>query len=244
MLPLLSTNVSADPVTINGTIVDGEGNPVNGVEVTATSSGSTVDDTSDAFGKFDLTLSSGTYTFSFTRAGFGLKSTFGVLDENNQLTISGTEGTVTLNVVMGEAFGYLSGYVKNTNGDGLGNVTVSVMQGNKVIAHTITDGDGHYVFDKSGGNRILTGIYSVNVVRSDHTEQTKDNVEIKEDQTTFLDFVLESKTDSYLLGMDLPHSLMLGGVVLGLLMVIAVAVHRRRLGQQLLEPEQEDEIIP
>jgi len=243
LLPLFSTNVSAADVTINGTIMDGDGAPLGGVEVGAEPvTGAAVTTVSNATtGKFTLTLTTtGTFTFSFTKAGFGLKSSFGVLNDDRELTIAGTEGSITLNIIMGAAYGGITGFVKNTNGDGLGDATVQVMNGGKVVNHTTTDGSGFYSFDKDDvSDRILIGTYSVRVMRSDHEEQTIKDVEVTEGVNTSVDFVLESREDAYLFGLDLPHSLMIGGFVIGLILLIGASVHRRRLGEKLLGQDEE-----
>ena len=239
LLPMFSTNVSAADAEVNGTITGG--GRLSGVVVTATpvapSTGDPVTDTSDANGEFSLSLPAGTYAFTFEKAGFSVSDSFGMLGTGNKLTVAGTEGTITLNIVMGEAFGGITGYVKNTRGDGLGDARVYIMSGNTAIRETITDGKGFYSFDKNGSNKILTGIYSVKVVRSDHEEQIKDNIEVVEGVNKTVNFTLESLEDSYLFGLDLPHSLMVGGFITGLIVVIAVAAYRRRLGRRLLGSE-------
>ena len=235
LLPMFSTNVSAADAEVNGTITGG--GRLSGVVVTATPVapliGDPVTDTSDTNGEFTLLLPAGTYAFTFEKAGFRVSDSFGMLTDN-KLTVAGTEGTITLNIVMEEAFGGITGYVKNTRGDGLGDARVYVMSGDTVVSQTITDGKGFYLFDKSGSNKILTGIYSVKVVRSDHGEQIKDNIEVVEGVNKTVNFTLESLEDSYLFGLDLPHSLMVGGFITGLIVIIAVAVYRRRLGRRLL----------
>ena len=238
LLPLFSTNVSAADVEVSGTITVG-GNRLSDVVVTATPSPpsleSPISDISDTDGKFSLILPAGEYTFTFEKAGFGVEDTFDVLSTDNKLTIIGTELSITLNVVMGEAFGGITGYVKNTNGDGLGDAKVEVMSGGKIVNHTTTDGNGFYSFDKDDvSDRILIGTYSVHVTRSDHEEQTINNVEVTKGVNTSVDFTLESKENTYILGLDLPHSLMIGGFVIGLIMLIGVSIYRKRLGEKLL----------
>ena len=242
LLPLFSTNVSAADVTINGSVIDGDGDPLGGVEITATpASGTAVTATSNAAGKFSLTLTvTGTFTFSFDKAGFGLRSSFDILNSNRELAIDGSEGTVTLNIVMGPAYGGITGYVKNVNGQGLGDAAVRILDGDKVVNHTTTDGNGFYSFDKDVvSDRVLIGTYSVHVTRSDHEEMTKNNIEVTEGVNTVVNFSLESRENSYIFGLDLPHSLMLGGLFIGVFMLIAVSIHRKRLGERLLGPEED-----
>ena len=241
LLPLFSTNVSAAPVTVDGTIVDGDGVPLGGVEITATpttDTAVTATATSNAAGGFTLPLpDTGEYKFSFEKAGFGLKFSFGALDTNNKMPVSGDR---TLNIIMGPAYGGIVGHVRNVNGDGLGDAIVRVMSGNKVINHTTTDGNGLYSFDEGDtSDRILIGTYSVHVTRSDHVEQTTHDIEVKEGENKTVDFALESKENTYLLGMDLPHSLMVGGFILGMLMIIGVSVYRKRLGERLLGTDED-----
>ena len=243
LLPLFSTNVSAADVTINGTILDGDGNPLGGVDITAEhETGTTNTATSNATtGKFTLTLTkTGTFTFNFEKAGFGLKSSYDTLNSDRELTISGTEGSIKMDIMMGPAYGGIVGHVRNVNGDGLGDAIVRVMSGNKVINHTTTDGNGLYSFDEGDtSDRILIGTYSVHVTRSDHVEQTTHDIEVKEGENKTVDFALESKENTYLLGMDLPHSLMVGGFILGMLMIIGVSVYRKRLGERLLGTDED-----
>ena len=237
LLPLFSTNISAVPVTVSGLVADGDGVPLSGVEISATpTTGTAVTATSNATGGFTLPLpDTGTYTFNFEKAGFGLKYSFGALDANNSMIVS---GDLTLNIIMGPAYGGIIGYVRNTNGDGLGDATVRIMDGNRVVNHTTTDGNGFYSFDKNDvSDRILIGTYSVHVKRSDHDEQTIHNVEVNDGVNTPIDFVLESREATYILGLDLPHSLMIAGFMIGLFMLIAASIHRKRLGERLLEPE-------
>ena len=243
LLPLLSTNVSAADVTINGTILDGDGNPLGGVAISAEpASGTPVTATSNATtGKFTLTLTTtGIFTFNFDKPGFGLKSSYGVLNADRELTIAGTEGTITLNVLMGPAYGGITGFVRNTNGDGLGDATVRVMDGDKIINHTTTDGSGFYLFDKNDvSDRILIGTYSVHVTRSDHDEQTIHDVEVTEGVNKAVNFSLESREDTYIFGLDMPHSLMMAGLAIGLFMLIGVSIHRKRLGERLLGSDED-----
>jgi len=131
--------------------------------------------------------------------------------------------------------GFVEGRVVNDEGQPLNGVRVTFEGHGKNMSVT-TNSDGMYFVDN-----LDTGAYVVTAERSGFKTERANAVVTKSDALNRQpgpDFVLTSTSAEYLLGMDLEHSLMVIGFVLGLIITsisILYAVQMKRRQEEELE---------
>ncbi|GAA4702051.1 carboxypeptidase-like regulatory domain-containing protein [Nocardioides conyzicola] len=123
------TQSSADtPHPVSGTVEDANGDPIDGVTVTATSSAAPVTATTTSAGLYTLQLKPGTYQLGYHKTGFNdtTYSTTVTVAIDGTVTPSSTLDSVTLDDATGDAT--ISGRVVSsaTGNPGLGGITVDV----------------------------------------------------------------------------------------------------------------------
>ena len=157
--------------TLSGHVtVSGSGGALAGVTVALSGAGRSA--TTDASGNYTISgVPAGTYTATFSKAGYGSKTA--------SVTIFGDD-TQTANMDMATLIGTLSGHVTYPSGS-LANVTV-----------TLSDGGGSSKTDSSGNytiSGILPGVYTVTFSKTNYTTKTS-SITITGIGTQYLDMAL------------------------------------------------------
>lgn len=164
----------------------------------------------------------GNYYMHVTRDGY---SEF--LNIYSNITID--EDTVLEHpVVMREAFGSVSGRVFNGTFM-ISNAQLTLLASDgSVFGRVMTTSDGEYQF-----LNVPTGTYTLKVVRNGY-EDTQATVVVSASEVSTRDFDLANIDRHYILGLDMPHSMMLIGIFLAACMVIVAIGFRLRVDK---EPE-------
>lgn len=234
LLPMVPISSGA-AFTISGTVIkstDGNRTPLAGVTVELYSGDSVV----------DTVTTSGNGTFSFgaddTITNYSLSFS---IDTYGTFFVGGSAGEITavdgkypvdpsvstgLTVIMVPTSGTITGHVTNEDGQNLGEVKIDLTARNSstVLQSVKTDADGKFSITYS------TGDYSLTASRSDYKTLSK-NITISASDNSPVDFVLERSANTFIFGMDLAHSLMFIGILIGVLAILAVAVYRVRLNK-------------
>ena len=164
----LDVMLEAGPGTVSGVVVDEDGEPLGGAEVTVTDGtvtlAATTPTTGDGIGQFEIAglTTPGSFLVSATRSGYGTESTLVALEG------SGSAGGLVLRMFAG--VGSLSGQVL---GDGapLGGVNVTISgEGISRTATTLTDDPiGTYLIPQLP----IPGEYTVEVTGAGYADSTQ-----------------------------------------------------------------------
>lgn len=216
-------------------IIKEDGKGLSGVDVTVKGSDLSVPaeaGSTDAMGYVTFTLDrTDVYTIMFVKDPYSVYATPNMTVSENgdcKLDLIDLLGpAVTVDVLMAKSYVTVKGTVTNTDGGVLGEVIVVFKSADGVERRTSTN-RGEYTFEQ-----MLIGEYEVTVSRSDYKTYTE-TVEVKKigDDANVIDFELETARDTYLFGLDLPHSLMIGGVIIGILVIAIVSIYRYNLGRK------------
>ena len=237
LIPFFSTNVSAAS-EVTGTVYLAEGTSWNSADNTKV----TLLDSSDVEISTFQTTAGGTFTFDLTAhgtyhldfevgPGFSVKIADGLGADKRTFNFNGSN--ISLVIVIGPASGYIAGKVTNENGDGLGGVNVQAINAVGVVRHDVTKSDGTYSISAP------TGSWTVSASRSDY-KGTDISVVVGDGASSTADFTMEKSTKTYVFGLDLPHTMMVAGLFLGLILVIIAAWYRRHVGKIIGEKPPED----
>ena len=238
MFPVLSSEVSGASVNVSGSVYTLEGE-LEGVSVTAhewnglSKMGAPITATTSSTGEFTLTGLDDTkqYFLEFEKDGLGVKIAPELSDKR---ILSNLDVSVPyLTVVMGPASGIIIGKVTNENGDSLGGVNVQAVNAVGVVRHDVTKSDGTYSISAP------TGSWTVSASRSDY-KGTDISVVVGDGVSSTADFTMEKSTKTYVFGLDLPHTMMVAGLFLGLILVVIAAWYRRHVGKIIGEKPPED----
>jgi len=130
-------------------------------------------------------------------------------------------------VVMERTTGDLFVKVVNQDGNPLGGVIVTIVDkatGKTIEVQTEGNGTKRVVLDK--------GDYEVSVSRTNYDSQTSfATIDPTQPELGELEFTLTMVMNTYLFGLDLPHSLMVGGLGLGIVLILAMAGYRIKIGK-------------
>lgn len=252
----MSIGQSPDDLFVQGTVTDNQGEPMQGVNITAKNV--TTSDTFSALstenGTYNITLPSGVYNISAEFPNYTANITY-----SNVLV---EEGLMGLNFTMREVLGRLTGYVTNGTVPIAGatvhltsdnyNISGKVTYGNdgvEGVRVTITsDGYSTSTYTSSEGNYTLSGvplgIYTITFSKDSFVEEEL-QVSLSPFETKNLDIDLEKEVtedEGFIPGFDLPHSLMVVGMILSLITLILALGIRYSIGKRpglLLEEEEE-----
>lgn len=174
------------PGSIAGQVIDqATGLTLSGVTITALN-GTTVAGTvvTDSNGNFVLTgLAPGSYT---------VRTTLNNYQTVVQSALVTASATTTVNFMLNPNPGTATGQVTNINGDPItgGSVVLHVLQGNVIIASTLTDANGFYLI-----NNLPAGSYNLSVMAAGY-QSAISSIVIQSGQTSTLDFVLNLQPGS------------------------------------------------
>ncbi|MCL2607324.1 MAG: carboxypeptidase-like regulatory domain-containing protein [Methanomassiliicoccaceae archaeon] len=184
-------------------------------------------------GKFEIRLAPGAYTLTFNKDGYELWIENGnIVDPDplfrNQTSLVVPAGGVSdLQYIMATAFGTISGVVTHNNTPVRGASVDAVDSAGNVLLTERTDDDGKYTMI------LPTGTYTIVAGSSFHDSRTVTvSLEYHGEILENIDFELTARSGTtYLFDFDLPHSLMIIGGIIGLLMFIVVVLYRIHLGR-------------
>lgn len=234
VLPVAASLSVDGAVDVTGTIriMKDEMVPGENAEVTITPEGGGAGRTekADSDGKVSFSsVTSAKYTVEIKMDPFGVKSIcksdFSELPESPsgsgkyEMDLTSDPAEFSFLVIMSAAEGTLKGTVTNEKGSKLSDVKIEVRSGGETIKQTLSR-DGTYEISK-----IPIGTYDIRMSRSDLESQTVESVYIGE-QGYELHFDAKTRIYTYVLGLDLPHSLMFTGVVMGIAVIAVVAGYR------------------
>ncbi len=143
---------------------------------------------------------------------------------------------------MAPAFGSVEGQVYSEGlPGGINDAQVILLDKDGVeLQRTKSDGSGDYAFEEN----IPTGEYVLRVERSGYDAEEK-SIRVEAFETHVVDFKLDrTERPDYLFAQDLPHTLMVAGLLLSLLFLAAALRLRRKVAEDpsiLYVPEEEDE---
>ncbi|MFA7342142.1 MAG: carboxypeptidase regulatory-like domain-containing protein [Candidatus Methanomethylophilaceae archaeon] len=142
-------------------------------------------------------------------------------------------------IVMREAFGSVSGRVFNGTFM-ISNAQLTLLASDgSVFGRMITNSDGEYQF-----LNVPTGTYTLKVVRNGY-EDAQATVVVSASEVSTSDFDLANIDRHYILGLDMPHSMMLVGIFLAACMVVVAMGFRMRVDKEpeilYLKAEEEEE---
>ena len=217
--------------TISGTVLGGSGEvgKLDKVTIALYREGSEVQEKEtvtdeNGFFKFTGLDTSTKYTIKFFRDPYILYSVSAgkIVDGTWEIEL---EEDVNVLIVMNPTTGELIVNVVNQDDNPLGGVSIDITKDGKTVARGQTEGNGTFktTLDK--------GIYSVTVSRTNYDTQTADIVVIDPKDPQTLDFTLTMYMKTYLFGLDLPHSLMVGGLGLGIVIILVMFGYRMRVGK-------------
>jgi hypothetical protein len=165
--------------TITGFVKDTSNNPISGATVQTNSGGYST--TTQADGSYTLSnVAVGTYNVTASKSGYQSQTISNVSVSSGQ--------TVTCNFNLTPLTGTISGYVKNSAGEGIGGATVSTNPGGY---STVTQSDGSYTLAN-----VVVGTYSVTASKTRCTSQTQSNVTVNTNQTTTVNFTINGTGDT------------------------------------------------
>jgi hypothetical protein len=209
-------------VTVSGRVVtgfDAEGKIMGLSGVTVYVNGEETGEVTDEGGYFSFEVPAGEHLLGFVKGGYG------VLNQG-ALQIDTTAGALSgLEIVMGEAFGTIFGTVTH-NGNPLSGIIVYVhdMDG-YLVARTASDSAGYSVVCR-------TGEYTVSVNSPYYDEESYDVRLMGAGDTAEVNFELTVKRGAtYLFELDLTHSMMLIGGIIGLILLIFAILYRINIGK-------------
>ena len=228
----VTVTMSSEHGVISGTILggsSGEATKLDGVTVALYLEGSDVELRSTmtkSGGLFEFTgLEPGTYVIKFNHDPYSLYAVSdGTMTSDGRWKVNLEERMNAL-IVMNRTTGDLIVNVVNQDGNPLGGVTIDVIKDGKVVKSGQTDGSGTYrvTIDK--------GVYSVSANRTNYDGQTDEIVVIDPNEPVEIEFTLTLIMNTYLFGLDLPHSLMIGGLGLGIVIILVMLGYRIKLGK-------------
>jgi len=213
-------NVYADAgeITVSGRIVTGfvvgsdELIGLSGVEIQI--NGASVAET-DPDGCFSFVIPAGG-----TVALVPVRSGYSVLNPSALLIDTATD-VADLEIAMVEAFGTIKGNVTH-NGGPVGGILVYVHDRNSgdLVTRAFTGGNGAYSVD------VRTGEYTVSISNT-YYEAPSVDVHLGMEIVSGIDFELTvTEGTTYLFGLDLTHSMMLIGGIIGLILLIFAILYR------------------
>jgi len=170
--------VSADETGwIAGTVNEGYLTPLQGVTVSVV--GKSVTTTTDANGKFNVSIAPGTYDLKFTKLNYVDYTKTGITVTVNK--------TVTVSASMSKAKGGIHGKVTDKS-TSKGIYMATVTYGKGILDYTFTDNDGTYKVDG-----IDVGIYYLNVTTlGDYKPSATTKVTVTANTNTTQNFQLEA----------------------------------------------------
>lgn len=220
----ITANVNMTPLSsysLQGTVLIAtmDKNPLANARVSLTrvstlsSEQNTLQQTTNASGVFLFpTVLEGHYLMNVSRDGYGV-----VQNVHSEFNL--TENTVLeFSVLMSEAFGSVSGTVRNGTFM-ISNARMTLIDSNGEVhgKPVSTDSDGFYQF-----TNVPTGTYTLKVTRNGY-EYMEATVLVTSSENSVMKFDLPNIEHNYLFGVDMPHSMMLIGIFLAsCLLVIAV----------------------
>jgi len=238
--PLMSQQVAAD----GGVDVSGEVfRPMQGLEGVEIVFELKIDDdgtrdvagtaVSGSDGKFDVRLAPGTYILTFNKSGYELWVDNGTIIDPHALFRNQTSlvvpagGISNLVYIMAPASGTISGIVTHNGVPVRGASVDAVDSAGNILLTERTDDDGTYTM------LLPTGTYTIVAGSSFHEPRSVVvTLEYHGENMENLDFELTARSGTtYLFNFDLPHSLMLIGGIIGLLMFIVVILYRIHLSR-------------
>jgi len=184
-------------------------------------------------GKFQIRLVPGDYLLTFSKDGYELWLDNGVDVASaaflrNQTSLTVPDGGISgLRYIMATAEGTISGIVTH-NGNPIRGATVEAVDHEGDVVRTErTDDEGRYSMT------LPTGTYTIIAGSSFHYSKTVTvSLEYHGEAIEDIDFELTARSGTtYLFNFDLPHSLMLIGGIVGLLMFIIVVLYRIHLSR-------------
>jgi len=234
-IPGIHSVSGATTVTVTGIIrdwdaADGKYVGVDGVHVEIDVGGNIADGYTNAAGEFTIDISD----MSQARIRFSLNDVpifVSMSDFSNgwySLADYGTFGGVIGVLLITTETGYVEGYVKNDSGQPLGGVRVE-FEGQGTRVAVFTNSDGKYQI-----NKLDTGVYTVTAEGSGLKTESMDFVVTKsseQDRQIVPTIVLTSTSATYIAGLDLEHTLMVVGLILGFIVVsvsVAYTVRMRK----------------
>ena len=228
----VTVTMSSELGVLSGTILggsSGEASKLDGVIVALYLEGSDVqfkETTTKNGGLFEfIGLEPRTYIVKFNHDPYSLYAVSdGTMTSDGHWKVNLEERMDAL-IVMNRTTGDLIVNVVNQDGNPLGGVTIDVIKDGKVVKSGQTDGSGTYkvTIDK--------GVYSVHATRTNYDGQTNDVVVIDPNEPVKIEFTLTLIMKTYLFGLDLPHSLMIGGLGLGIAIILVMLGYRIKLGR-------------
>lgn len=199
--------------TLTGFITNGT-TPIYGATVTMIGAGVNYTATTlEPFGKYTISnVRPGSYNVVATKVGY-FPSDVGP----PQVMVRGV--TNNLDFVLREQEARALGGKVVYDGNGLSGVKVVLTSSNSIYSfETETDADGNYSFQQ-----VPVGSYSI-VFSKERFQDSRFNLALSLNETRRLDvrleFDVENNTQTFLLGLDLAHSLMVVGLVLSLVVLI------------------------
>jgi len=209
-------------VAVSGRVVTGfdtEGNIMGLSGVTIYVNGADTGETTDENGGFSIEVPAGEHLLGFAKGGYGVLNPGALQVDTTAGALSGLE------IVMGEAFGTIFGTVTH-NGNPVSGIIVYVhdMDG-YLVARTVSDGTGYSVVCR-------TGEYTVSVNSPYYDEESHDVHLAGAGDTAEVNFELTVKKGAtYLFELDLTHSMMLIGGIIGLILLIFAILYRINIGK-------------
>ena len=216
--------------TLSGTILysaDGKTmlEPLKDVRVVIQGSGGPEFLDTGADGKFSIKLPAfTTYTLTFNIDLYDVDNVVGLTKKADGYGIYLKNDTDT-QIIMMPAAGTVSGKITDPQGRALGGVLIELRPpgGEGKVYSASTGNDGNYTIVAPKGTYIIS---------ADRGGYEYDNpggpqyISVERDEITYENFVLKMVLDVYLFGLDLPHSLMIGGVGLGVIMILMMIVYK------------------
>ena len=176
-------------------------------------------DVSNTNGEFEITVPLwASYSITVESAGYGILAGPANID-----TTGHSDGDVIIlgDIAMAQTFGTVTGTV-TFNGDPVIGARVSIIAQSGLTVRTAwTDGHGEFTV------MCATGTYSISVTDARFKTFTVEDAEILPGSNMLPDIEMERKdVDTYLFGLDLPHTLMVVGGIIGLFILFFVVSYR------------------
>jgi hypothetical protein len=218
--------------TVEGFITDGQAPIINATAYLVNDEFNYSANSTAPFGKFVMTgIQPGTYVAHAEKEGYNT--------DHYELPVVVVRGeTADVNFTLEQPPATLFGQVMFGT-KGLAGVTVQISSGESSKS-TITDNDGFYrITDISAGTYIIT------FSKQDYFQQQFE-ITFSPSQIENLDIAMEKETgagEGFIPGFDLPHSLMLVGLILALITLVFALFVRMRVEKrpELLEKEEIEE---